>query len=288
MDSELPAQPSPSSLTYESYLKVDALLDLQQVLTQPEEHDETLFIIIHQVYELWFKQILHEVERCCLELRQDKLLPTYSALKRIHTIQKVLIDQVSVLETMTPNDFNRFRARLNPASGFQSYQFRILEFRLGAKDHRYLKFFQRQPEIHDKLQQALQTPSLYLEFLRHFSRRGMAIPQQALEHTDQPHQACDQLTEVMLDIYRHPDQNYQVYMALELLIELDENLTLWRYRHVSMVERMIGQRIGTGGSSGVKYLTSTLSKKIFPEIWAVRNLLNAGDYGRPPEESSNS
>ena len=277
--SELPPKPAPDSLTYESYLKINQLLDLQSVLTQPEEHDETLFIIIHQVYELWFKQILHEVQKCCHELRQDRLLPVYSSLKRIQAIQKVLVDQVSVLETMTPTDFDRFRERLNPASGFQSYQFRVLEYRLGAKNTVYLKFFEENKIATERLNQALAAPSLYQEFLGFLSRKDFNIPAEVLKVSDDTHEPNDALVETFLNIYQQPDSCYEYYMALENLLEIDENLINWRYRHVLMVERMIGNRMGTGGSPGAKYLATTLSKKIFPEIWSVRNRLTQANKG---------
>ena len=272
--------PEARSVTYASYLKVNDLLALQQPLSEPAQHDETLFIIIHQVYELWFKQILHEVGKAAHAVDHDQLMLFLRTLKRIATIQAVLTHQVDVLETMTPSDFNRFRDKLNPASGFQSYQFRELEFRLGAKDPAYLRFHRHDARATAALEGVLAAPSLYDRFIRLLSRQGFALPAALLERdVRQPHASDPDVLAAIVKIYRESDRYYDLYSVVEALMDLDEGLLLWRQRHVAMVERMIGSRRGTGGSSGAKYLTATLSKRFFPEIWDARNWLGDSAYG---------
>ncbi len=277
-------EPTSQAVTYGSYLKVNELLGLQQPLTQPQQHDETLFIVIHQVYELWFKQILHELDAAERALKSDQPMLFIRIAKRIGTIQSVLTHQVDVLETMTPVDFNRFREKLNPASGFQSMQFRVLEFRLGAKEAAYMKFHKADDLATEALEKAIADATIYDYFLAMLKRRGFAIPQEVLQRdVTQPYQSNEGVREAILKIYRESEQHYDLYSTLEALIDLDEGILLWRYRHVAMVERMIGNRKGTGGSSGVKYLSHTLSKRFFPEIWEARNGL--GDaYGSKNSE----
>ncbi|MFW7382068.1 MAG: tryptophan 2,3-dioxygenase [Oligoflexus sp.] len=267
-------RPEEQTLTYDRYLKINELLNLQQELSSPKEHDETLFIIIHQVYELWFKQILHEVERCQATLKSGQLVPMLRSLKRIDTIQKVLIHQIDVLETMAPNEFNRFRDRLNPASGFQSHQFRILEFTLGLKDHRYLKFFEHEPSTFEKLASKLKQPSLYDNFLHYLKAQKYPVPEDVLQRDlTTIHEPSQALTEMFAEIYQNHEKHYELYMICEALVDLDEQLMIWRYRHVVMVQRMIGDMKGTGGSQGARYLQQTLQKRAFPELWQVRNHL---------------
>ncbi len=273
-------EPGKETLTYDRYLRVRELLDLQVPLSQPPQHDETLFIIIHQVYELWFKQILHEVTDAVAALQRDEIMRFVRTMKRIHTIQDVLTHQIDILETMTPNDFNQFRDRLNPASGFQSYQFRVVEFLLGAKDRAYLKFFKARPEAEKLLQDALHSQTLYDHFLAHMHRVGFAIPTEVLQRdVTEVHLQNEKVVTEMAKIYQDPQSHYGLYMALEALMDLDEQFLFWRFRHVSMVERMIGNRRGTGGSTGAKYLSGTLSKRFFPEVWAVRNELGDSKSG---------
>lgn len=275
-------QPDRHSVTYGRYLKVQELLNLQHPLSNPAQHDEMLFIVIHQVYELWFKQILHEVDRADQALENDQILVFQRIAKRISTIQKVLTHQVDVLETMTPVEFNTFRERLNPASGFQSHQFRVLESRLGAKDTIYLKFHRSEPTALAALEQALARPSIYDRILHILARRGLSIPANILNRdVRQTYEANDGVRDAILKIYKESERYYDLYSTMESLLDLDEGLLLWRYRHVAMVERMIGNRKGTGGSSGVKYLSGTLTKRFFPEIWEVRSFLGetANGYG---------
>lgn len=266
--------PNETSTTYGNYLKVHDLLDLQEPLTKPEEHDELLFIIIHQSYELWFKQVIHELTACCRFLEKGELMRVMAGLKRVDAIQKVIIHKVDILETMTPDDFARFRGKLNPASGFQSYQFRVFEFLMGLKGQDYAQFHKHDPKSLRALEDAFNKPSLYDFFLRFLHQRGYQIPESILmREVSKPHQEEEKLTDIFEDIYRNPYQNSDIYLALEALLDVDEQFLLWRYRHKSMVERMIGTMMGTGGSSGSKYLATTMTKRCFPEIWAVRNRL---------------
>lgn len=254
------------ALSYGSYLKVDDLLALQQPLSRPAHHDEMLFIVIHQVYELWFKQVLHEVDATMAALDRDDLLRVSKHFRRIHTIQRLLEQQVDILETMTPQEFNQFRDHLNPASGFQSVQFRELEFACGARRMELLKHIEMDEAQRKRLERRAQEPSLYDRVKALLRRRGFAVGTSA------------DLIESFRRIYASEAQYYDLYLLLEDLIEFDERFLLWRGRHVRMVERMIGQKHGTGGSVGAKYLEGTLANRFFPELWDVRTYLGAGTY----------
>jgi len=250
-----------TKLTYGSYLRVDDLLSLQRLQSEPPQHDELLFIVIHQVYELWFLQVLHELEAVMRSLAADELLRTAKHFKRIHAIQRLLDQQVDVLETMTPQEFNAFRRRLEPASGFQSAQFREIEFLCGAErssDHAFLK---PTAEERGRLEHRLSELSLYDVLKAVLRRRGFAV------------ETSEALIASYKVIYENLEKHYDLYLLLEDFIEFDERFLLWRGRHVRMVERMIGMKPGTGGSLGVNYLEKTLSKKFFPELWAVRTEL---------------
>ena len=248
-------------LSYGSYLQVDELLGLQRRLSSPEHHDEMLFIIIHQVYELWFKQLLHEMGAVMRALDGDELLPVAKHFRRIHTIQRLLEQQIDVLETMTPQEFNAFRDNLNPARGFQSIQFRELEFLCGIRRTETLKYIQTNDEQRARLERRLQEPSLYDKVKAVLRRRGFA----AATH--------EELLATYKAIYEAPEADYDLYLLLEDLIEFDERFLLWRGRHVRMVERMIGAKKGTGGSLGAAYLARTLEHRFFPELWEVRTML---------------
>ncbi len=254
-------------LSYGSYLHVDELLGLQQPLSTPAHHDEMLFIIIHQVYELWFKQILHEVHAIVRELNAGELLPVAKHFRRVHTIQRLLEQQIDVLETMTPQEFNAFRDNLNPASGFQSIQFRELEFVCGVRRRETLKHIQMTGDQRARLEAALDAPSLYDAVKSVLRRRGFAA------------ETHDDLLATFKAIYDNPQSNYDLYLLLEDLIEFDERFLLWRGRHVRMVERMIGAKKGTGGSLGAAYLATTLENRFFPELWEVRTHLGK-EYGQ--------
>lgn len=253
-------------LSYGSYLRVDELLSLQRPLSRPEHHDEMLFIIIHQVYELWFKQLLHELDAAIEALGRDDLLRVSKYFRRIDTIQRLVESQVDVLETMTPHEFNQFRDHLNPASGFQSVQFREMEFLCGVRRTDTLAYIQLNDEQRARLMARLDAPSLYDCVKALLVRRGYAVEPSAA------------MVESLRSIYANADANYDLYLLMEDLIEFDERFLLWRGRHVRMVERMIGQRTGTGGSSGAQYLQGTLTHRFFPELWDVRTFLGKGPY----------
>ena len=278
-DSLLPPVLENPPVTYSTYLKVPELLQLQVPLSEPNHHDEMLFIIIHQVYELWFKQLLHEVDAAIVALDGDSILQVHKIFKRIVTIQEVLIEQLPILETMTPQDFEVFRSHLNPASGFQSVQFRELESVSGIKDPRYLAFHKNAPEADAQLRRRLEEPTLWDAFVGCLHRRGMDVPDKAPE-PGSPDSL--RLEEALYKIYTETEKHYALYLACELLVDYDERFQLWRFGHVKMVERTIGMRRGTGGSSGARYLRSTLSKRFFPELWEMRGRLG-GNYGQPGE-----
>ena len=247
-------------LTYASYLKVPQLLELQSPLSDPLAHDEMLFIIIHQAYELWFKLMLFEMETLIQELGADNLGRAEALLNRISEIFKLLIHQVDILETMTPTDFNLFRSRLNPASGFQSVQFRMLEVLSGTEPEEYKSLEKLAPEW----KRAMQAPSggnLRQAFFQFLKRRKLL---KKLEDEDERIAAISEV---------YASGNLELERLCERLIGYDEQFSLWRYRHVQMVERMIGMKKGTGGSLGVAYLQTTLSRRFFPEIWRSRTQL---------------
>ncbi len=254
------------SLSYGSYLKLDELLRLQRPLSEPPHHDEMLFIVIHQVYELWFKQLLHELDAAAAALDRDDLLRAHKQFRRIHTIQRLLEQQVDILETMTPQEFNQFRDHLNPASGFQSVQFRELEFACGLRRTDVLRLVELDAEQRARLERRRVDPSLYDRVKGLLRRRGFAVD------------TSEALIESYRQIYSDEAAHYDLHLLLEDLIEFDERFLLWRGRHVRMVERMIGQKQGTGGSPGAKYLESTLAHRFFPELWAVRSYLGEGTY----------
>jgi tryptophan 2,3-dioxygenase len=248
-----------TGLTYGSYLQLDQLLALQQPRSSPAEHDEMLFIVIHQVYELWFKQVLHELEQLEQGFAAGRTAAVLGTFKRILTILKTLVAQVDVLETMTPVEFGSFRSRLESASGFQSQQFRLIEVRLGKRDPRMLAYLQQpggDARAKQRLEQALAQPPLYPRFLHFLASQGVQLG-------DDPRPA-------LIDIYR----NHPVLAAVcERMVDLDEGLQEWRYRHVKMVERTIGLKRGTGGSAGAEYLRTTLAEPLFPDLWAIRSEL---------------
>jgi len=248
-------------LSYGSYLRVDELLDLQHPLSQPQHHDEMLFIVIHQVYELWFKQVLHELEAAMAAMDRDDLLRVAKQFRRIHTIQRLLEQQVDILETMSPQEFNQFRDNLNPASGFQSIQFREMEFACGIRRTEVLQYVRLDEAQRERLERRLREPSLYDHAKALLRRRGFAVD------------APEDLIESLRRIYGDEKKYYDLHLLLEDLIEFDERLLLWRSRHIRMVERMIGHKRGTGGSSGAGYLAKTLEYRSFPELWEVRTML---------------
>lgn len=256
-----------SSLTYGSYLRVPELLSLQQPLSDGPEHDEMLFIVIHQTYELWFKQMLHELVATQSAMEENDLYRSLALVGRIRTILKTLVSQVDILETMTPLQFNSFRSRLASSSGFQSGQFREFEAVLGRRDGFQIDFLDDTQR--SRVTDAMQRRSLWGSTLVLLSKRGHHVSQHRLDDLTSSITAPDEhLQEVLANIY---NSDPETALLLERLVDLDEGVQEWRYRHVKMVERTIGNKPGTGGSDGVNYLASTLFKPVFPDLWAVRN-----------------
>ena len=259
------------TLTYSSYLKIDELLALQQPVSDGPEHDETLFIVIHQVYELWFKEVLHELDFLVHTLGRGDTPRALHTLKRVLTILKVLVHQIDVLETMTPLEFLSFRERLESGSGFQSLQFRELEFLLGNKRAEALARYEPGSTHRTRLERRLAAPTLWDAFVRYLAARGHAVPAEALSRdVTKPVTSMPALHPLLLAIYRGEPEPRNV---CERLVDLDEGLMEWRYRHVKMVERTIGTRRGTGGSAGAPYLKSTLDHPLFPDLWEIRTEL---------------
>jgi tryptophan 2,3-dioxygenase len=262
---------------YETYLQLDKLLSAQQPISKAPsgkapEHDELLFIIQHQVAELWFKLILHELDAATECLKQDQLPRSIKILNRVKQVQHQLINQWSVLATLTPTEYSAFRDSLGTASGFQSPQYRLLEFKLGKKDRAVLSRFSHHLEYYRALKQALEQPSLYDEFLRHLHRMGHRVPPERVERDwAEPYQHHQGVVEVLQIIYRHPDQYWAAYEVSERLVDIDINFQSWRFHHVKTVERIIGAKAGTGGTSGVKFLTKALDTTFFPELIEVRS-----------------
>jgi tryptophan 2,3-dioxygenase len=259
------AQPA---VTYSGYLNVDELLSLQQPRSDGPEHDEMLFIIIHQVYELWFKQLIHELDLLKTALESNKHPLAAATLKRILTIMKTLVGQIDILETMTPVSFVSFRDRLETASGFQSAQFREFEFICGNKNRRMIDHHRDTPPTLERLERRFGERTVYDAFLRYLDASGFPVPDAALNRdVTAPPQEWPEVQRILIEIYRgHPEKR----QICELLVDFDEGLQEWRYRHVKMVERTIGTKPGTGGSSGAEYLRRTLFKPMFPDLWAIR------------------
>jgi len=258
------------AVTYASYLKVDELLSLQQPRSAAE-HDELLFIVIHQVYELWFKELLHEIDRVCALLAQDEPHRTLHTLKRILAILKVMVSQLDVLETMTPLEFLSFRERLEAASGFQSDQFRQLEFSLGLKAKAAIERFAADTRARRALERRFTALTLWDAFLRYLSREGYPISKAAL-HRDVTAavEATPEIQQILIDAYRKDPKTAEL---CERLVDLNEGVQEWRYRHVKMVERTIGMKRGTGGSGGADYLRTTIGRPAFPDLWEIRSRL---------------
>ncbi len=258
-------------LTYSDYLRLDTLLSAQKPLSHPEHHDELLFIIQHQTSELWMKLVIHELRAAIRCVQGDNLEPSFKVLARVKHIQAQLFNQWAVLETLTPTEYAQFRSVLGPASGFQSHQYRTIEFLLGNKDANALRVFQHQPALLAPLEKDLRSPSLYDEYLRHLARRGMAVPPSRVERDwSQPYEACPEVIEVFRRIYESPEGHWDAYEMCEKLVDVDQQFSLWRFRHMKTVERIIGFKTGTGGSSGVPFLRRMIENRLFPELWDVR------------------
>lgn len=262
-------------LTYGGYLQLDTLLAAQMPLSQPPHHDELLFIIQHQTSELWMKLTIHELRGALAHLRADRVDPCLKMLARVKTIQRQLTEQWSVLETLTPSEYLEFRHVLGPASGFQSLQYRLIEFLLGNKNADMLRVFAHDAAAHDELARVLNSPSLYDEFLRYLARHGHAVPATLLERDwSQPHRRSEALIPVYKRIYEHTREHWEAYHLCEQLVDVETNFQLWRFRHMKTVERIIGYRRGTGGSSGVAFLKQALELTFFPELFEVRTALD--------------
>ncbi|ALE93716.1 tryptophan 2,3-dioxygenase [Arthrobacter alpinus] len=258
-------------MSYGSYLALDTLLASQQPVSKPEHHDEMLFIIQHQTSELWLKLMLHELRAVRRQLAQDNLRAAMKGVARIKHIQRSLTEQWSVLATLTPSEYAQFRGDLGSASGFQSYQYRAVEFMLGNKNAGMLKVFEANPAAQSMLAETLAQSSIYDEFLALLARRGFAVPAELLERdVTKAHVFNAELVQLFRVVYEAPDEHWDLYEACEELVDLEDNFQLWRFRHVHTVKRIIGMKTGTGGSSGVGFLQRALELTFFPELFAVR------------------
>ena len=262
-------------LSYNKYLRVQDLIALQDCLSDPVHHDELLFITIHQTYELWFKQILHEIDSAISLMNADRLASATRALQRVVEIEKLLVNQIHILESMTPISFLAFRDQLNPASGFQSMQFREIEFSSGLKDKHILREFQSESFAYERLQRRFEATSLAETFFAALQRRGFTAPANDDGADNSANKKrYDERTRAVLEILTHFEQRYEEFQLAEALIAHDEYFSLWRSHHIKMVERMVGAKRGTGGSEGIGYLRTTLDKKFFPELWEARTYLD--------------
>jgi tryptophan 2,3-dioxygenase len=263
-----------SPLTYNNYLKVSELISLQICQSDPPHHDETLFIVIHQAYELWFKLILHELDSVFYFMTQDKVRRANFYMKRVVNVMRLLVQQIQLLETMSPKDFLGFRYKLNPASGFQSMQFREIEIAGGMRDTRLLEHFQSDPVGYAQLKKRYEAPSLPEAFYELLRRRGFKLPV-APPDADQDLQEQTQELRIkeLLKLYNEEDDYPDLHDLAESFIDFDQCIFLWRMNHVTVVERMIGFKKGTGGSDGVAYLRTTLDKRCFSDLWKLRTYL---------------
>jgi len=261
-------------LTYTGYLMLDRLLSAQKPLSKPEHHDEMLFIIQHQTSELWMKLIIHELRAAMAFVAQDHLEPCFKILARVKHIQSQLYNQWSVLATLTPSEYTEFRDVLGPASGFQSVQYRMIEFMLGNKDGAMLAVHRHDTAAHEALREVFEAPSLYDEFLRFLARRGHAVPREVLERdVTKPHEPHAGVIQVFKKIYTDPHAHWDAYEMAEKLVDVDEQFSVWRFRHLKTVQRIIGWKTGTGGSSGVPFLRQVVDHVFFPELLQVRTEL---------------
>jgi tryptophan 2,3-dioxygenase len=261
-----------TDMTYARYLALDDLLSAQH--PQSAEDDEMLFIIIHQTKELWLKQMIRELKLAKRQVQSDALVPAYKALARVSRIQAVMTLSWDILSTMTPSDYTRFRHVLGPSSGFQSDQFRTVEYLLGLKDKAFLKFQDDRPEARAAMREALEGPSLWDDAIAAAARAGLAIPPEVLTRDfTQAHQHSAEVEAAFLKVYQNTDRYWELYQLAEKLVDLDDAMAAWRHKHVLTVERIIGGKRGTGGTAGAAYLQGTLAKRAFPELWSLRTEL---------------
>jgi tryptophan 2,3-dioxygenase len=267
-------------MSYGGYLRLDRLLDAQEPRSRGPDgapvHDELLFIIQHQVSELWMKLAIHEIRAAIERVRADRLSECFKILARVKLVQRQLFEQWAVLETLTPSEYEAIRPSLGTSSGFQSLQYRLLEFLLGNKHAAMLDVFRHEPAALAELESALRAPSLYDEFLRHLARRGLPVPRELVERDwSQPHERHPGLVPVLRTIYADPARWWDAYDMCEKLVDIEESFQLWRFRHLKTVERIIGHKPGTGGSSGVAFLQRALDIRFFPELIDVRGEIGA-------------
>jgi tryptophan 2,3-dioxygenase len=259
------------TMSYGAYLELDTLLSAQTPLSTPEHHDELLFIVQHQTTELWLKVVLHELRSARDLMRADNLQLALKRIARVKHIQRTLTEQWSVLATLTPTEYSEFRGYLGSSSGFQSYQYRAVEFLLGNKNEKMLSVFESDPAAHGLLSGLIEEPSIYDEFLRYLDRAGFDIPAAVLERdVRRPWSFVPELVPVFTGVYENAVENWAAYEACEELVDLEDNFQLWRFRHMKTVLRTIGMKSGTGGSSGVGFLQKALELTFFPELFAVR------------------
>ena len=259
-------------MSYGDYLGLDLLLSAQKPLSG--QHDELLFITIHQVQELWMKLMAHELALAMDRIRADDLGPAFKATARVSRIQKQMVESWDVLTTMTPHDYLAFRASLGSSSGFQSWQYRLIEIRLGAREPLHLKPHAHRPDLHGKLLEAFNAPSIYDEALRLLAKRGLAVPDSVLARDlSRPYAPDPAVEAAWAEVYRDAEKHFDLYELAEELVDLEDAFQTWRFRHLCTVERIIGGRPGTGGSAGVAYLRQVLEKRFFPELWSVRGKL---------------
>ncbi|WP_066296692.1 tryptophan 2,3-dioxygenase [Arthrobacter luteolus] len=264
-------------MSYGSYLGLDELLSAQHPVSSPVHHDEMLFIIQHQTSELWLKLVLHELRGVRVRLMADDLRAAMKGIARIKHIQRSLTEQWSVLATLTPSEYAEFRGDLGASSGFQSYQYRAVEFLLGNKNAAMLDVFAADPVAQELLAGLLEQSSIYDEFIRALHRRGYAVGPELLERdVSQAHVYDETLMHVFREVYEQPAANWDIYEACEELVDLEDNFQLWRFRHLLTVQRTIGMKRGTGGSSGAGFLRSALDLTFFPELYAVRTEIGQG------------
>ncbi|TFI57203.1 tryptophan 2,3-dioxygenase [Sphingomonas parva] len=257
------------AMTYGDYLSLEPILSAQHPIS--EQHDELLFIVIHQTKELWLKQILREIELSSELIRADSLIQVHKSLSRVSRIQAVMTLSWDVLATMTPSDYSSFRDVLGSSSGFQSWQFRTFEYRLGLKDGSHVRFQQEGSAAREALVAALRSPSLWDEANAALARAGFDLPLEALARDwSEPYRPHEKVEEAWAEVYREPERWWPLYQLAEKLVDIDDSLATWRHKHVVTVERIIGAKRGTGGTAGVAYLQSTIGKRAFPELWSLR------------------
>ncbi|MCW5755710.1 MAG: tryptophan 2,3-dioxygenase [Phycisphaeraceae bacterium] len=262
-------------MTYGGYLQLDKILSAQSPLSSPAHHDEMLFIIQHQTSELWLKLMVHELRAAIEAVRRDDLEPCFKILARVKHILAQLLNQWSVLATLTPTEYAQFRSVLGNASGFQSYQYRLVEFLLGNKDRRMLEVHRHDADAYPILKEALEGPSIYDAFLAFMLRAGLPVPREAVERDlTLPREMDEGVIAVFKTVYEDPHQHWQAYEMAEKLVDVDDQFGQWRYRHLRTVHRIIGMKRGTGGSSGVPFLRQMIDHQFFPELWEVRTRID--------------